>query len=46
MPGSKVSIRLPSASVRALPSVSSSWTPVTKAAKQASIFFRTSSASS
>ena len=34
------------ASVRALPRVSSSCTPVTKAAKQASIFFRTSSASS
>ena len=46
MPGSKVSTRLPSAAVFARPRVSSSCTPVTKAAKQASIFFRTSSASS
>ena len=46
MPGSKLSTLRPSASVAAEPSVSSSSAPVTKAAKQASIFLRTSSASS
>nr|UOV21261.1 cellulase [uncultured bacterium] len=46
IPGSKLSTRRPSAAVDADPSVSSSSAPVTNAAKQASIFLRTNSASS